>query len=66
MRKQMTDEEKIAKSLGNLISDLRLDLEAVAMYVYQISPNVTINRILLMADILKDEKENKQNDYDYL
>lgn len=66
MRKTMTDEEKIAKSLGNLISDLRLDLEAVAMYVYQISPNVTINRILLMADILKDEKENKQNDYDYL
>jgi hypothetical protein len=66
MRKQMTDEEKIAKSLGNLISDLRLDLEAVAMYVYQISPNVTINRILLMADILRDEKENKTNDYDYL
>ena len=66
MRKQMTDEEKIAKSLGNLISDLRLDLEAVAMYVYQISPNVTINRILLMADLLRDEKENKQNDYDYL
>ena len=66
MRKRMTDEEKIAKSLGNLISDLRLDLEAVAMYVYQISPNVTINRILLMADLLRDEKENKQNDYDYL
>ena len=63
MRKQMTDEEKIAKSLGNLISDLRLDLEAVAMYVYQISPNVTINRILLMADLLRDEKENKHNDY---
>ena len=66
MRKQITDEEKIAKSLGNLISDLRLDLEAVAMYVYQISPNVTINRILLMADLLRDEKENKTNDYDYL
>ena len=66
MRKRMTDEEKIAKSLGNLISDLRLDLEAVAMYVNQISPNVTINRILLMADLLRDEKENKQNDYDYL
>ena len=66
MRKQITAEEKIAKSLGNLISDLRLDLEAVAMYVYQISPNVTINRILLMADLLRDEKENKTNDYDYL
>jgi hypothetical protein len=66
MRKLITDEEKVAKTLGNLISDLRLDLEAVAMYVYQISPNVTINRILLMADIIKDEKESKTNDYDYL
>jgi hypothetical protein len=66
MRKVITDEERVAKTLGNLISDLRLDLEAVAMYVYQISPNVTINRILLMADIIKDEKESKHNDYDYL
>jgi len=35
----------------------------VAMYLHQISPNVTINRILLMADLLKDEKESKHNDY---
>jgi len=66
MRKVITDEERVAKTIGNLVSDLRLDLEAVAMYVYQISPNVTINRILLMADIIKDEKEEKHNDYDYL
>jgi hypothetical protein len=64
MRKVITDAERVAKTMGNLVSDLRLDLELVAMYLYQISPNVTINRILLMADLLKDEKENKHNDYD--
>ena len=64
MRKVITDAERVAKTMANLVSDLRLDLELVAMYLYQISPNVTINRILLMADLLKDEKENKHNDYD--
>ena len=63
MRKRITDEEKVAKTLANLISDLRLDLEMLAIYIHQISPNVTINRILLMADMLKDEKENQHNDY---
>ena len=64
MRKVITDSERVAKTMGNLVSDLRLDLELVAMYLYQISPNVTINRILLMADLLRDEKENKHNVYD--
>ena len=63
MRKVITDSERVAKTMANLVSDLRLDLELVAMYLYQISPNVTVNRILLMADLLKDEKENKHNDY---
>jgi len=64
MRKVITDSERVAKTMGNLVSDLRLDLELVAMYLYQISPNVTVNRILLMADLLRDEKEEKHNDYD--
>lgn len=63
MRKLITNEEKVAKTISNLISDLRLDLEMLAVYLQQINPNVTINRILLMADLLKDEKENQHNDY---
>ena len=63
MRKLMTNEEKVAKTIGTLISDLRLDLEAVAIYIHEINPNVAINRILLMADILRDEKESKHNDH---
>jgi hypothetical protein len=66
MRKVITDSERVAKTMANLVSDLRLDLELVAMYLYQISPNVTVNRILLMADLLRDEKEEKHNDYNYL
>lgn len=63
MAKRMTDEEKVAKRMSDLISDLRLDLEMISLYISQISPNVTINRILLMADFIQDEKENRHNDY---
>jgi len=66
MRKRITDEEKIAKRLSDSISDLRLDLEMISLYISQISPNVTINRILLMAEFLKEEKEGTQNNYDYI
>jgi hypothetical protein len=66
MRKVVTNEEKIAKTLSDSISDLRLDLEMISLYITQISPNVVINRILLMAEFLKEDKEGTQNDYDYL
>jgi hypothetical protein len=65
MRKVVTDEEKLAKRLSDSISDLRLDLEMVSLYLSQISPNVVINRILLMAEFLEEEKEGRQNEYDY-
>jgi hypothetical protein len=66
MRKVVTNEEKLAKRLSDSISDLRLDLEMISLYISQISPNVVINRILLMAEFLKEDKEGTQNDYDYL
>ena len=66
MRKVVTEEEKLAKRLSDSISDLRLDLEMVSLYLSQISPNVVINRFLLMAEFLKEEKEGRQNEYDYL
>jgi hypothetical protein len=66
MRKVVTNEEKVAKTLSDSISDLRLDLEMISLYITQISPNVTINRILLMAEFLKEDKEGTQNNYDYI
>lgn len=62
-RKIVTDEQKVARKLSDLFSDLRLDLEMVGVYIHEISPRVTVNRILLMADILQEEKENKHYDY---
>jgi hypothetical protein len=58
-RKIVTDEQKVARKLSDLFSDLRLDLEMVGVYLNEISPRVTVNRILLMAEILEDEKENR-------
>lgn len=62
----ISDEEKVAKRIGDLVSDLRLDLDYVAFYIKQISPNVSINRILLMADLLETyNEEEKTTHYDY-
>jgi hypothetical protein len=61
----MSDEEKVAKKIGDLISDLRLDLDYVAFYIKQISPNVAINRILLMADLLNEHNNEEKQNYDY-
>lgn len=61
----ISDEEKVAKRLGDMISDLRLDLDTVAFYIKQISPNVTINRILLMADLLQEHNNEEKPNYDY-
>jgi len=61
----ISDEEKVAKRIGDMISDLRLDLDYVAFYIKQISPNVSINRILLMADLLKEHNNEEKPEYDY-
>lgn len=62
MRKYITPEEKVARKLSDLIADLRLDLEDVAVHFHNISPRVSVTRILLMAEVLKEERENRQND----
>lgn len=61
----ISDEEKVAKRIGDMISDLRLDLDYVAFYINQISPNVSINRILLMADLLNEYNNEEKPNYDY-
>jgi len=62
---RVTNNERIANKIGDLVSDLRVDLEAVAVYINQLSPKVTVNRILLMAEILKEESEEEKPNYDY-
>ena len=62
---RVTNNERIANKIGDLVSDLRVDLEAVAVYLNQLSPRLTVNRILLMAEILKEESEQEKPNYDY-
>lgn len=63
MRHYISNEEKTARKLKDLISDVTLDLEMIAVHLYNISPNVIVNRILLIADIIQDEKDERHNDY---
>lgn len=57
--KRITEEERVAKKIASLIADLTIDIENLASAIAQTYPNVIINRILLMADLMKEEKNDK-------
>lgn len=57
-RHRTTEEERVAKKFGDLLSDLRLDLDKVGMYFAQIVPTVTYNRLIIMTEAAEAEKEN--------
>ena len=52
-----TDEEKVANKLGNMVSDLRVDLELVGEYLAKSQPNVVYNRLQVIAESAKETKE---------
>jgi hypothetical protein len=59
MRKhRLTPEEKVAKQIENITSDLRLDLDLVGRYLANSSPTVSYNRLLLIAESAEFEKES--------
>lgn len=60
---RMTEEEKVAEKISNLLSDLRLDLEKVGVAISELAPWVIVNRIALMAEIAKEEKENARRHF---
>lgn len=64
--KRMTDEQRVAKKISDLIANLTIDIELVASAIAQAYPNVIINRILLMADLLKQEKDEKWTHQDLM
>jgi len=61
MAKRMTEEEKIAKKLSEIVSDLRLDLELIGSYLAGIAPTVSYNRLQVIAESAEHEKE-RMND----
>ena len=61
MAKRMTEEEKIAKKLSDIVSDLRVDLDLIGSYLAKIAPTVSYNRLQVIAESAEQEKE-RMND----
>jgi len=55
--RRVTDEEKVAMKLGNMVSDLRVDLELVGEYLAKSQPYVVYNRLQVIAESAKETKE---------
>lgn len=58
MRKRIiTYEQKVAQKIEQLLSDVRLDLDLVGMYLAKYSPNVAYRRLQIIAESAEEEKE---------
>ncbi len=55
--KRITKEERVAKSLIELVNDFTLDLDQVGRYVAEQSPSVLYNRLDVVADSAREKKE---------
>ena len=58
MRRTKTEEEKAGIKLANIVSDVRLDLDEVGVYLGRYAPTISYNRLLLIAESAEFEKEN--------
>lgn len=56
MRRHLTEEEKAAKKLANIVSDVRLDLDDVGVYLATLAPNVVYRRLVEIAESAEEEK----------
>jgi hypothetical protein len=58
-RKAQTQEEKVAKKLIETVNDLTLDLEEVGEIIGSTYRNVSINRLVVVAESAEYTKENR-------
>jgi hypothetical protein len=56
----MSDEEKVAVKLANLVSDIRLDLDQVGIYVGRQTPATPFNRL---KEIIESAEQEVTNEY---
>jgi hypothetical protein len=56
-KKPLTEEEKVAKVIGKIVSDLRLDLEMVGFYLAYYLPNVALRRLHIISEASKEAKD---------
>lgn len=60
MRKQRTQAEIVAKKIADIISDVRLDLDQVGIYLARNHENVSFRRLDIIANSAEYEKRNKE------
>lgn len=58
MRRQKTEEEKIVKNLSDIVSDVRIDLDQIGVYLARNS-TLTYNRFMLIMESAEHEMEMK-------
>jgi len=58
-RHRLTEEERVAKRLSDILSDIRLDLDKIGIYLARGFPNSTIRRLDIVTSSALDEKDNK-------
>jgi hypothetical protein len=58
INKRLTNEEKVAMKIADLLCDLRLDIDMVGTYFAQSASFVEYNRLQLISELAREEKEN--------
>lgn len=58
---KISNEEKFANVVSNLISDLRFDLDQAGKYLAWYLPNVAFRRFMIIAEAAQEERENKND-----
>lgn len=56
MKHRMTDEERVALKISALISDLRLDIERVGVYMARVGGSVVNHRLDLLTEVAQEER----------
>jgi hypothetical protein len=64
VKQAQTNEEKVALKMGNLLSDFRLDLEAVGFYLNRVNPFTVYRRIVEVVDSAEYQAEHKEEIHD--
>lgn len=57
MSKRLTEEEKAAKKLAQIVNDLTLDLDLVGVYLARYEATVLHNRLSVVVESAEYEKE---------
>lgn len=65
MSKRLTEEEKVAITISKAVTDLRLDLDLIGVYLAYYLPSVAYRRFQIIAEASKEAKEGGHSDYEY-